>query len=93
VRSAVGDALGPASSAGRLHLEKDAQVGPSKPADSSGQGKSTTVKVLEEGTCALHEPVNMEVEVPSCSRIASWAGECDGGVSIKYGWNWARALS
>ena len=51
-------------------VEKDARVGPSKLADSSARGKSTAVKVLEEGTCALYEPVIMEVEVPEEHLLA-----------------------
>ena len=48
-------------------MEKDAWVGPSELANFGARGKSSA---LEEGAGALHEPVNVEVEMPEERPLA-----------------------
>jgi len=55
---------GMASSAGQLHVEKDARVRPSELVDSGAWGKSSIAEAPKEGACALHKSVNVEVEMP-----------------------------
>ena len=61
---------GPSSSAGQLHVSKDALIGPSELANSGARGKSSAAKAPEEGAGTLHELVKLEAEMPEECPLA-----------------------